>query len=147
MDWRPSFEGIRDNLYASGIWFLLSLLGAAVLAGWVWLREMVSPPILVALTIGFYGLILLAINQTRALFRKGLEQKLDGMEQRIGKLEGSSAPFVEPKFNEIIYPSPVGVLWALDIEKNVGGGPLCPRHRDRLFYKHAVGGDRKKGRK
>jgi hypothetical protein len=138
MDWRPSPEGVRDNLYSDAIWWGIGLLGAAMLAVWVCLREMVSPPILVALLIGFYGVVLLAINQTRDIFRKRavdpLLKKLDEIEQRVGKLEEPKEPDVSPRPDEIIHPPTDGVLWKWDAEKGADG-PFCPRHRARLFHK------------
>ena len=142
MDWWPSPEGVRDNLYSSIIWLLLGFLGAGVLAGWVWLREAVSPPILVALMIGFFGVMMLAINQVRAFSRKGIErvllQRLGELEQRVTKLEGIQEPYVQLRPDEIFHPSENGVLWKWDAEKGADG-PFCPRHRDRLFHKSWLG--------
>jgi hypothetical protein len=67
-----------------------------------------------------------------------MSKRLATIEERLWRLEGAKEPYVLPKPNEVMYPPKDGVLWEWD--KGVGAaGPLCPLHRDRLFYKNFLG--------
>jgi hypothetical protein len=65
--------------------------------------------------------------------------QLEAFGERLRKAEGGKEPYVLLRPNEIIYPSPNGVLWAWNMETNAVVGPFCPRHRAGLFHKHSIG--------
>lgn len=66
------------------------------------------------------------------------DRRLQGIEDRLHKLEGGKEPYVSVKPGEIIHPSPDGVLWKWNAEIGADG-PFCPRHRERLFHRNWLG--------
>lgn len=66
------------------------------------------------------------------------DRRLQGIEERLRKLEGGKEPYLSLQPGEIIHPSPNGVLWKWNAE--IGAeGPFCPRHRERLFHTSWLG--------
>jgi hypothetical protein len=88
MDWRPSPEGVRDNLWSSAIGALTAIVVPTVLTAWAWISERLSPPLLVTLAIANYGIVVWAISRTWILFRlSAASNEGDALRKKVAELE------------------------------------------------------------
>ncbi len=62
-----------------------------------------------------------------------VEERNAELAARIERVEGLKEPYASLKPDEVIHPSPDGVLWKWDAQLGADG-PFCPRHRGRLFH-------------
>jgi|SoiMethySBSTD1v2_1073268.scaffolds.fasta_scaffold128083_3 hypothetical protein len=104
---------------------------------WLWVARMLDD-IATPETLTFIyrsSFLLAAALALLWMYRRTCEVETKGkdFESRLRRLEGSKDTYVSLRPDEVIHPSPDGVLWKWDAQLGADG-PFCPRHRERLFH-------------